>query len=91
MTEADDPGRLFGHPVRAGVLAFLSDTGAADFTVLAQTLGVGNNILSGHLRRLEEGGVIELKRGFLGRRPRTRVVATCRGRALWAEYLDGMS
>lgn len=88
MSQTDDAERLLDHPVRAGVLAFLSDTGEADFTALAQALGVANNTLSSHLRRLEDVGVVVLKRGFLGRRPRTRVVVTRMGRTLWVGHLD---
>lgn len=79
---------LTGHRVRAGVMAFLSDRGAADFTELAGVLAVANNILSGHLQTLEAGGLVRLERGFLERKPRARVVVTALGRRAWAEHLD---
>lgn len=88
MTASDDP--LFAHRVRAGVLAFLSSASAADFTALAEALEVPNNTLSGHLQRLEAEGVIELRRGFLGRKPRTRVHLTPAGWRRWALYLEGL-
>jgi DNA-binding MarR family transcriptional regulator len=73
--------------VRAGVLAFLSDRGAADFTELASALELANNTLSSHLQRLEAAAYIELGRGFIGRKPRTRVVLTPTGRAAWLAHL----
>ncbi|MFC5343079.1 transcriptional regulator [Brevundimonas staleyi] len=85
MSEADG---LFANRVRAGVLAWLSDRGAGDFTELAAALSLANNTLSSHLRRLEEAGFIDLQRGFFGRRPRTRVVMTASGRQAWLDYLD---
>jgi len=78
---------LLSNRVRAGILAFLSDRGAADFTELASALTLANNTLSSHLQRLEAAAYIELRRGFLGRKPRTRVVLTPTGRAAWLVHL----
>lgn len=87
MNEAD---ALFANRIRAGVLAWLSDRGAGDFTELAEALDLANNTLSGHLRRLEDAEYIDLQRGFLGRKPRTRVVVTARGRNAWLSHLDAL-
>ena len=84
MSEADS---LASNRVRAGILAFLSDRGSADFTELASVLTLANNTLSSHLQRLETAGYLELRRGFLGRKPRTRVVLTSAGRAAWLAHL----
>lgn len=78
---------LISSRVRAGVLAFLSDRGVADFTELAAALDLANNTLSSHLQRLESAAYVELSRGFLGRKPRTRVVLTPTGRAAWLAHL----
>ena len=87
MSETD---ALFDNRVRAGVLAWLSDRGESDFPELAGALELANNTMSSHLRRLEDAGYIELRRGFLGRKPRTRVVMTPRGRTAWLAHLDGI-
>lgn len=79
---------LLSNRIRTGVLAYLSDRGAADFTELAAALELANNTLSSHLQRLEGAGYIELGRGFLGRKPRTRIILTAAGRAAWTVYLD---
>jgi len=84
VSEADS---LASNRVRAGILAFLSDRGSADFTELASVLTLANNTLSSHLQRLETAGYLELRRGFLGRKPRTRVVLTSAGRAAWLAHL----
>ena len=83
-----DVDPLISSRVRAGILAFLSDAGAADFTELGAALDLANNTLSSHLQRLEAAGYIELRRGFLGRKPRTRVVLTQTGRTAWGTHLD---
>ena len=79
---------LLSNRIRAGVLAWLSDRGVADFTELAAALELANNTLSSHLQRLEGAGYIELGRGFLGRKPRTRIILTAAGRAAWIAYLE---
>lgn len=79
---------LVSSRVRAGVLAWLSERDAGDFTELATALALANNTLSSHLLRLEGAGYVELRRGFLGRKPRTRVVLTAAGRCAWLDHLD---
>nr|WP_292123522.1 transcriptional regulator [Brevundimonas sp.] len=81
----------FSHRIRTGVMAYLSAAETADFTELAQALAIPNNSLSSHLTRLEGAGYIELRRGFLGRRPQTRIVPTDAGRVAWTSYLDELS
>lgn len=88
MNAPFDIDPLLSSRIRAGVLAFLSDRGAGDFTELGAALDLANNTLSSHLHRLEAAGYVELRRGFLGRKPRTRVVLTPFGRAAWAAHLD---
>lgn len=88
MTEEDT---LLSHRVRAGLLAWLSDRGEGDFVEAAAALDVPNNTLSSHLQRLEAAGHIVLKRGFLGRKPRTRVVMTATGRTAWLAHLDRLT
>lgn len=83
-----DVDPLISSRVRAGILAFLSDAGAADFTELGAALELANNTLSSHLHRLETAGYVELRRGFLGRKPRTRVVLTSSGRSAWAAHIE---
>lgn len=85
MSETD---ALFANRIRTGILAWLSDRGEGDFTEVAGVMGLANNTLSSHLRRLEDAGYIDLQRGFLGRKPRTRIVMTARGRTAWLTYLD---
>lgn len=92
MSLSDGDGDpLTSSRVRAGVLAFLSDRGTADFTELATALELANNTLSSHLQRLEAAGYVDLRRGFLGRKPRTRVVLTASGRMAWAAHLDRLA
>ena len=90
MTAEPSVDPAFSHRLRTGVMAYLSTAEAADFNELALALAATNNSLSSHLTRLETAGYIELRRGFLGRKPRTSVVLTVTGRAAWERYLGAL-
>lgn len=72
--------------VRLGILAVLAEVERADFGYIRRALDVTDGNLSGHLQVLEEAGYVEVAKTFEGRKPRTWVSATSRGRdALGAE------
>src|SRR5690606_10387921 len=71
--------------VRLGILAVLSEAEKVDFTHLRDVLGVTDGNLSRHLSVLHEAGYVETHKTFEGRRPRTWIVATRRGRRALAD------
>jgi DNA-binding MarR family transcriptional regulator len=74
--------------VRLGVMAQLIKTEVADFNELKAVLNVTQGNLSIHLRKLEEAGYVEIEKGYLGRKPRTRVRLTGAGRKAFTAYLS---
>jgi len=72
--------------VRLGVLAVLAEVRRADFAYLRDALELTDGNLSRHIAVLEQAGLVEVEKGFEGRRSRTWVQATADGRrALKAE------
>jgi DNA-binding MarR family transcriptional regulator len=67
--------------VRLGILAVLGEAERADFSYLRGSLDLSDGNLSRHLQVLEEAGLIRIEKEFEGRRPRTWVSATRKGRA----------
>ena len=67
--------------VRLGILAVLAEARRADFNYLRDTLELTDGNLSRHLQVLEGAGHLRIEKAFEGRRPRTWVSATARGRA----------
>lgn len=65
---------------RLGILAILTEANEVDFGYLRQTLELTDGNLSGHLQVLERAGLITLTKGYEGKRPRTWVHITKRGR-----------
>jgi DNA-binding MarR family transcriptional regulator len=77
--------------VRLGILAVLSELRRADFNYLRRTLGLTDGNLSRHLSVLEDAGHIAVEKTFDGRRPRTWIAATKRGKAAFTAEIDALS
>jgi len=86
-TELDD---VVHQRVRLGILAVLAEASRADFNFLRTTLSLTDGNLSRHLQVLEDAGCVEIEKVFEGKRPRTWVKATKRGRAAFARELDAL-
>ncbi|HYG28221.1 MAG TPA: transcriptional regulator [Caulobacteraceae bacterium] len=76
--------------LRLGVMAYLANAEVADFNELKSVLEVTQGNLSVQLRKLEEAGYVAIEKGFLGRKPRTRVRLTAAGRRAFAAYLEAL-
>lgn len=93
MTARFDIGKIddvIHGRLRLGVMAYLVNAEVADFNELKAVLEVTQGNLSVQLRRLEEAGYVAIEKGFLGRKPRTRVRLTGEGRRAFAAYLEAL-
>jgi DNA-binding MarR family transcriptional regulator len=71
---------------RLALLTVLDEAGRADFPYLRRLLGLTDGNLGRHLDILATQGLIEITKGYEGRRPRTWAVITPKGeQALAAE------
>lgn len=80
---------LIHQPTRLqlmAALAALSPDSEVEFTYLRDLLGLTDGNLSAHLLRLEEAGYIRTRKTFVGRKPRTYIALTPRGRLAFVEY-----
>jgi DNA-binding MarR family transcriptional regulator len=77
--------------MRLGIMAYLVDAEAADFTELKDLLDATQGNLSVHLRKLEEAGYIAIDKSFVNRKPLTRARITGSGRAAFAAYLEAIA
>ena len=71
---------LIHAPTRLSLVAFLAATGWADFKVLRDSVGLSDSALSKQLTTLEEAGYVEIRKAFVGKRPRTSARLTAEGR-----------
>ncbi|WP_422117093.1 winged helix-turn-helix domain-containing protein [Brachybacterium sp. UNK5269] len=78
------------HPVRFSLVAALNAVDSIDFATVRDQLQVSDSVLSRQAAQLEELGIIEIKKGYVGKRPRTWLALTRNGRAQWAAHLNAL-
>jgi DNA-binding MarR family transcriptional regulator len=85
MTAAAHPTNGLDETVhqrhRLGILTIAAEAESADFGYLRQALDLTAGNLSRHLTVLEDAGLVQVSKGYEGRRPRTWVKITADGRA----------
>lgn len=78
------------HPVRFSLVAALNASENADFASLRDQLQVSDSVLSRQASHLEELGIVAIKKGYVGKRPRTWLSLTPAGRAQWEAHLQAL-
>jgi DNA-binding MarR family transcriptional regulator len=76
--------------MRLGIMVYLADSDAADFTELKTVLEATQGNLSVHLKTLEKAGYIAIEKSFKDNKPLTRVSITAEGRKAFSAYLDAL-
>jgi len=80
--------RRIHEPARFSIMAHLYVVEEADFLFLSRRIGLTKGNLSAHMRKLEEGGYIEVRKGFMGRRPHTVLAITEKGQEAFKNYVS---
>ncbi|HSR85635.1 MAG TPA: transcriptional regulator [Streptosporangiaceae bacterium] len=73
---------------RLGILTITAEADRAEFGYLREALDLTPGNLSRHLTVLEDAGLVNVEKGYQGRRPRTWVRITREGRTALAAELD---
>ncbi|MDI1326009.1 MAG: transcriptional regulator [Brevundimonas sp.] len=76
--------------MRLGIMVYLADSDAADFTELKTVLEATQGNLSVHLKTLEKAGYVAIEKSFRDNKPLTRVSITAAGRKAFSAYLDAL-
>jgi DNA-binding MarR family transcriptional regulator len=85
--ELDD---LLGHPIRFSILALLAAAEKAEFRFVRDELEVSDSTLSKQVSSLEEAGYVKVNKGFIGKRARTWLSVTSKGRATFERHLSAL-
>jgi len=72
---------------RLAIMAALAAAESLDFNELRSQLGLTDGNLSTHLAALERAGFVRIEKGFLGKKPRTKIVQTPEGRQALDNYI----
>lgn len=81
---------LIHSRIRLSVLAILVSVDDAEFTYLREQVKATDGNLGAHLRRLEEGGYLDVTKHFMDRKPVTRYRITDTGRQAFRRYVDSV-
>ena len=74
--------KAFESRVRLGIMSMLLVNDWVDFTAFKETLQQTDGNLASHLNTLENFGYIQMKKGFIGRKPNTSYAATRLGEGI---------
>ena len=77
---------LIHVPVRFSIMAALVPVDRVEFKTLRDVIEVSDSLLSKHMTVLAEAGYLTITKGSVGRRPRTWLSATDKGRKAFADH-----
>ena len=66
-------------PVRFSIVATLAAAEHAEFGFVRDTVEVSDSVLSKHVTTLEQAGYVAVRKGYVGKRPRTWLSLTATG------------
>ncbi len=75
------------QPVRFSLMAALAKAKELEFKFLRDTIGISDSVLSRQAWTLEEAGYLNIRKGFVGKRPRTWLSLTPLGRKTFEEHV----
>ncbi len=78
------------HPVRFSLMAALAKAEELEFRFLRDTLAVSDSVLSRQASTLEDAGYVNIRKGFVGKRPRTWLSLTAVGRKTFEEHVQAL-
>jgi DNA-binding transcriptional ArsR family regulator len=88
------PGPLFDDlihaPTRLSIVSLLAATEWAEFRFVRESVGLSDSALSKQLTTLEVAGYVEIRKGFVGKRPRTSVRLSRRGHHAFAGHVAAL-
>ncbi len=72
---------------RLAIMASLAAVESLDFNELKAQLGLTDGNLSTHLSALEAAGYVAVNKAFVGKKPRTSLLMTAKGRRAMQRYV----
>ena len=77
-------------PVRFSIVASLAAADEAEFSAVRDTVEVSDSVLSRQFSTLEAAGYVKVRKGYVGKRPRTWLSLTAAGRAAYERHLTAL-
>jgi len=81
---------LLHQNIRSKLMSLLISNEELPFKALKEYLEVTDGNLSSHLSKLEKEGYVQITKSFEGKRPKTTVHITQRGRDAFKAYIEAL-
>jgi DNA-binding MarR family transcriptional regulator len=81
---------LIHAPTRLAIVSLLAASEGADFRFIRDRVGLSDPALSKQLTTLEEAGYVQIRKGFVGKRPRTSARLTTAGRSAFEQHVAAL-
>jgi len=81
---------LLHQTVRSKLVSLLINNEKLPFVILKKNLGVTDGNLSSHISKLEKEEYVIIEKTFEGKRPKTVVHITPKGREAFAKYIEAL-
>ena len=86
----DKLNKDFESRVRLGIMSVLMVNDWVDFTEMKSLLDITDGNLASHSSALEKGEYIEVKKEFVGKKPKTSYRVTNKGRVAFEQHLKSL-
>lgn len=86
----EDINKAFESKVRLGIMSMLMVNDEVDFNTFKEMLGLTDGNLASHIKALENLNYIEVKKQFIGRKPKTTYSKTKGGEKAFREHLQAL-
>ncbi|MEO3810861.1 transcriptional regulator [Sphaerisporangium sp. B11E5] len=87
MTELDP---LIHAPARLRIMSLLAAVEEADFAFLRDETAVSDSVMSKHATALETAGYVVIRKGHVGKRPRTWLKLSPKGRQAYKDHITAL-
>jgi DNA-binding transcriptional ArsR family regulator len=81
---------LIHAPTRLSIVSLLAAADWAEFRFVRDSLGVSDSALSKQLSILEDAGYVQIRKSFVGKRPRTSARLTSAGRGAFEQHVAAL-
>lgn len=78
-------------PVRFSIMACLSAADRAEFGFVRDTVEISDSVLSKQMSTLQDAGYVKVKKGYVGKYPRTWLSLTAAGRSAFDAHLGALT
>jgi DNA-binding MarR family transcriptional regulator len=81
---------LIHPPTRLAIVSLLAASEWADFKFIRDSVSLSDSALSKQLATLEQARYVEIRKGFVGKRPRTSARLTPAGRTAFEQHVAAL-